>query len=103
MAKWKRLAKPDLAPRDGDSDMFYVYILKSEQNGDLYVGSTTDLRVRFHQHNNRKVTSTKAYVPWRLVYYEAYRDKRDITRRERQLKNHRAKEDLRQQLEYSLK
>ena len=45
--------------------------------------------------------STKAYTLWRLIYYEAYKDKRDATRREKQLKNHKAKIDLKKQIKLS--
>lgn len=82
--------------------MYYVYALKSLHNGDLYIGFTTDLKQRFIQHNNRKVLSTRSNTPWKLVYYEAYSDKNDATRREKQLKMHRAKSDLVIQISESL-
>ncbi|KKP33413.1 MAG: hypothetical protein UR23_C0044G0006 [Candidatus Roizmanbacteria bacterium GW2011_GWA2_32_13] len=66
--------------------MFYVYVLKNKKNGDLYVGQNENLRKRFEDHNKGKVKSTKNFVPWILIYYEAYRDKRDATKRERNLK-----------------
>ena len=88
-------SRPDL--------MYYVYALKSRTNGDLYIGFTTDLKERFMLHNNKKVRSTKAYVPWKLVYYEAYFDKFDATKREKKLKMHRVKEDLKIQIENSIK
>ncbi|MGH9987237.1 MAG: GIY-YIG nuclease family protein, partial [Nitrososphaeraceae archaeon] len=46
---------------------FYVYILKSQINGDLYVGSTADVQNRFRLHNSGKVKSTKGYRPWVLL------------------------------------
>lgn len=82
--------------------MFYVYILKSLKNGDIYVGFSEDLKQRFAFHNQGGVKSTSPNRPWRLVYYEAYQDKKDATKRERQLKNHKAKYDLKGQLKYSL-
>ena len=82
--------------------MFYVYVLRSEKNGDVYIGSCSDLRVRFNRHNDGKVKSTKGYRPWKLIYYEAYRNKKDATKRERQLKGHKAKSDLRIKIENSL-
>ncbi|MCR4263518.1 MAG: GIY-YIG nuclease family protein [Candidatus Roizmanbacteria bacterium] len=82
--------------------MYYVYALLSNKNGDLYIGSTSDLRIRFKEHNDGRVKSTKGYRPWMLVYYEAYRNKNDATQREKQLKGHKAKSDLREQIENSL-
>lgn len=83
--------------------MYYVYLLKSLKNGDIYVGFTSDLKIRFELHNNKRVQATKANIPWRLVYYEAYSGKGDATKREKQLKKHRAKQDIKLQLEESLK
>jgi len=83
--------------------MHYVYALKSSLNGDLYVGSTENLKNRFKLHNLSKVKSTKAYKPWVLIYYEAYRNKKDATKREKQLKMHTAKNELITRLVNSLK
>ncbi|MFZ5535031.1 MAG: GIY-YIG nuclease family protein [Patescibacteria group bacterium] len=47
--------------------MYYVYVLKSKVNDDLYIGSSEDLRVRFKQNNNGEVQSTKGYRPWVLA------------------------------------
>ena len=51
--------------------MHFVYILKSEKNGRLYIGCTNDLRKRLRKHNSGLVRSTKPYLPWEIVYYEA--------------------------------
>lgn len=83
--------------------MFYVYCLKSVKNGDIYVGFSADLRIRFGEHNKGKVRSTKPYRPWKLIYYEAYSSKTDARKREKQLKEHKPKNDLRKQIENSLK
>lgn len=82
--------------------MYYVYVLKSLKNNDLYIGFSANLRQRYKKHNAKRVKSTKGYAPWELVYYEAYRDRKDATKRERQLKLHKAKIDLKKQLRYSL-
>jgi len=82
--------------------MFYVYALLSTINKDLYIGYTDDLKRRFFEHNSGFTSSTKTNRPWKLVYYEAYNSKKDATKREKQLKMHRSKEDLRKQLMNSL-
>jgi putative endonuclease len=82
--------------------MYYVYVLKSQVNGDIYVGFTSDLKKRFREHNNGEVKATKGYRPWQLVYYEAYKGKSDATKREKQLKEHKPKSDLLRQIETSL-
>jgi len=82
--------------------MYYVYALKSTKNGDIYIGSTEDLRTRVKLHNFGKVKSTKAYKPWGLIYYEAYLSKSDAAKRERELKIHAAKNELLKRLKNSL-
>lgn len=66
--------------------MFYAYILESETNGNLYVGYTNDLKKRFWEHNHGLSASTKPYLPWKIIYYEACLDEDDAKRRERYLK-----------------
>ena len=66
--------------------MFYTYILQSKKDGDLYIGSTTDLRRRFEEHNTGKVASTKHRKPFALLYYEAYLTEELARKRESSLK-----------------
>lgn len=66
--------------------MFYTYVLESLKNGDLYVGYTGDLKKRLQEHNHGTNVSTKSYLPWKIIYYEACLEEEDATRRERYLK-----------------
>ena len=50
--------------------MRYVYFLELN-NGDIYVGSTPDLKRRFESHQKGQVQSTKAYCPVKLRAYIA--------------------------------
>ena len=50
--------------------MWYVYFLELA-NGDIYVGSTNDLRSRFACHQRGEVVSTKLYLPAVLRSYVA--------------------------------
>ncbi|MBI3559562.1 GIY-YIG nuclease family protein [Candidatus Gottesmanbacteria bacterium] len=65
---------------------FYVYVLKSKVNNEFYIGSTRDLVRRVKEHNLGLNRSTKAYVPWKLIYYEACLNEQDAKRRENYLK-----------------
>lgn len=50
--------------------MWYVYFLELN-NGDIYVGSTPDLKRRVGSHQKGQVQSTKAYGPVKLRSYVA--------------------------------
>jgi predicted GIY-YIG superfamily endonuclease len=52
-----------------------VYILRSADDCNLYVGSTNDIARRFTEHNYGKVDSTKNRTPLRLEAYFAVKDK----------------------------
>lgn len=84
--------------------MFYVYILRSLKDRNLYTGSTNDLKRRLAEHNGGKVFSTKERVPFELIYYEAYKSEKDARHREHNLKlRARALNQLKKRLGYSLK
>jgi putative endonuclease len=65
---------------------YYVYVLQSEKDKNLYIGYTDDLKKRLIDHNKGKVPSTKDRTPLKLVYYEACLNQQDATRREKYLK-----------------
>lgn len=67
--------------------MYYVYLLSSQLNGEIYVGSTIDLRKRFKEHNLGLHSSTKRYRPWSVYYYEAYSNEKLARIREKRLKH----------------
>lgn len=84
--------------------MYYVYILKSEKDNNCYIGSTNDLKRRFREHNAGLVFSTKARIPFVLVYYEAYRSETDARKREKNLKiRSRAYAQLKKRISESIK
>jgi putative endonuclease len=66
--------------------MLYNYILQSSKNNSLYIGYTNNLKRRFEEHNQGKNISTRRYMPWKLVYYEACLEIEDAKRREKYLK-----------------
>ena len=74
--------------------MHYVYILRSEKDGKLYIGYSSNLRLRYAEHCKGLVASTKHRRPMRLVYYEAYISKRNAERRELFYKSGRGRETL---------
>ena len=66
--------------------MFYIYCLQSKSAKELYFGYTDNLRRRFKEHNSGLNFSTKRYIPWKIIYYEACLNEADAKRREVYLK-----------------
>ena len=66
--------------------MWYVYFLLLA-NGDLYIGSTNDLRRRFNSHQQGRVTSTAKYLPATLRAYVAVIDEATARKLERYFKS----------------
>jgi putative endonuclease len=66
--------------------MFYVYILKSKKDNNLYIGYTNNLKKRIQQHNQGKNFSTSRRGSFSLIYYESFKSQKDATIREKQLK-----------------
>ena len=78
--------------------MFYTYILFSQKDKKLYTGYTKNLKLRFEEHTNGSVESTKYRRPLDLIYYEACKKQDDAIRREKVLKSYRGKMFLRRRL-----
>lgn len=66
--------------------MFYTYVLKSQKDNKLYIGSACDLKKRIQQHTSGAVPSTKHRRPMMLLYYEAYQTEQLAREREQKLK-----------------
>lgn len=77
---------------------YYTYILKGLKTADLYIGFTQDLVKRVKEHNGGLVESTRRYLPWRLIYYEACLNKEDAKRREHYFKTSQGKRLLKRRL-----
>ena len=82
--------------------MWYVYVLRSLQDGNYYTGFTSDLRRRIQDHNDGKVMSTRNRKPFELVYYEASRHQDDALHRERYLKSAYGKRYIKNRLSHAI-
>ena len=54
----------------------------------LYIGQTDDLKRRFSEHNSGKNIATKGRRPFELIYYEAFKARKDAVARERSIKRY---------------
>ena len=77
---------------------YFVYFLQSLKNGDIYVGSTSNLKRRVATHNSGRVRSTKAYKPWVLIKSIVYKSKTEAVRKELFYKTGQQKELLRKNM-----
>ena len=69
---------------------FYVYMLASQKNGTLYVGSTQNLTVRVSQHQQELIPGfTSRYGVKLLVWFEHHDTRAGAFRRERRIKEWR--------------
>jgi putative endonuclease len=67
-----------------------VYILASRRHGTIYIGVTSDLLARLHQHRAGTFTGfTSEHHIHRLVHFEMFGDMDAAIAREKRLKNWR--------------
>ena len=78
--------------------MFYVYVIESIKNEELYIGCTNNLRRRFKEHNQGLNFSTKRYKPWKCIYYESCLHQEDAKRREKYFKTSQGQRLLKRRL-----
>lgn len=65
----------------------WVYIVTNRPDGTLYIGVTSDIARRAHEHRTGAVEGfTKRYGLKRLVYTERHDDMREAIKREKLLK-----------------
>lgn len=66
--------------------MYFVYILKCADNS-YYVGTTTNLKKRLKDHNDKKGADfTAKRSPCVIVYFEKFSKKSKVIARESQIK-----------------
>ncbi len=78
--------------------MYYVYILFSAADRQLYTGFTDNLRSRVKAHSGGYVRATKNRRPLKLIYYEAYLRESDARKREKYLKGGNGRGEMKIQL-----
>jgi putative endonuclease len=66
---------------------YYVYVLQSLHCEKLYIGYSTNLIARLASHNKGKNKATRPYIPYKLIFYEAFLSKKDAEAREIYLKS----------------
>ena len=83
--------------------MHVLYVIKSEVDERLYIGVTDNLKRRLSEHNQGLSKATAHRRPFRLVYCEAYRARKDALARERKLKQFKnSYTELKKRISHSL-
>ncbi|MFH0907203.1 MAG: GIY-YIG nuclease family protein [bacterium] len=77
---------------------YNVYVLRSEDTGQLYIGSSADPDARLASHNAGCVCSTKSHRPWKRILLEEHAGRGTATKRERYLKSGWGRRELRKLL-----
>lgn len=81
-------------------EMFYVYILYSKKDKNLYTGFSSDLKNRVENHLKGKVEATRFRLPLQLVYYEAFINKQAARKQELFYKTGQGRRILRKRLSF---
>ena len=77
---------------------YTVYVLRSEKTGRLLTGTTLDMERHLIDHNSGRVEPTKLLRPMRLVHFEVFGTPNEASRREREMKSTRGRDDLKKLL-----
>ena len=80
------------------NQMIFLYVIRSEVNGDLYVGICKDIENRLNEHNRGKNRYTKGLKPWTVVYSEEFVDWKSAREKEKYYKSGVGKEYLKKNL-----
>jgi putative endonuclease len=66
--------------------MYYAYVLKSINHDYYYKGHCHDIEKRLSQHNSGMTESLRPYIPFRLIYSEAFNTEVEAIEREKYFK-----------------
>ena len=80
----------------------YFYILRSKKNNKLYLGYTNNLETRLKQHNSGTEIATKPNIPYELIYYSAFKNKKDALECEKYFKTTAGWKRIKQMLKNTL-
>ena len=66
---------------------YFVYVLKSQKDNKHYIGSTSNIDKRLAFHNAGLQRSTRARIPFLLIYFEQFATKQEALKRELYIKS----------------
>lgn len=75
--------------------MYFVYVIKSLKDGNLYISRTNNFERRFKEHNLGKVQSTKSRIPFILLEKIEVPTEKDSVELEQKYKEGYKREEVR--------
>ena len=81
---------------------FYIYVLFSNKDKQLYIGYTENLKIRLGEHFHGNVKATMHRRPLLLIHYEAFTNKKDAKARARFLKSGFGRSQMKKALQNKL-
>ena len=80
--------------------IFYVYVLLNSKTKNFYIGYTNNLKRRLKEHE--KTNLPHRNQDFKLVFFEAFVNKKDAKKREKYLKSTKGRRALKLMLKYTL-
>ena len=80
-----------------------LHLHSSKFKKSFYIGYTSDLRKRFKKHNLGQSQATKPFIPYKLIFYEAFLNRIDAKNREIYLKGGYGRKTINKKLRKYLK
>lgn len=74
--------------------MITVYAISSKNHNYIYVGMTQNLEERLKRHNSGREKTTKAYLPFEIIFTELCENREEGRKREKYWKSGIGKEKL---------
>ena len=71
--------------------MFYTYVAKQEKKKRYYIGHTCNLEMQLKKYNDTDKISCRQKPAVYIVHYEAFSSENEAQKREREIKNSKAK------------
>ncbi|MBU0573826.1 MAG: GIY-YIG nuclease family protein [Candidatus Margulisbacteria bacterium] len=77
---------------------FYIYVIRSLEYNNNYIGSTENVEKRLKEHNAGKCRYTSGRCPWVLAYQEEYPTRGEAMKREKFLKSGQGRKFLKDRI-----
>ena len=78
--------------------MYHVYVLLNEAKTRTYTGVADDINKRLEEHNAGRVTSSRPYRPYKIIYTESFETLREARQKEKFYKSTTGRRRLKKML-----